>query len=267
MPSLTCKICNITLKSYQSLSGHITKRHNISVKNYYDLYLKYKNEEMCNHHKCVNKCKFANINYGYFKYCCRTCRNRSIEGRKISSDSSKSIWKDPNSSFNSNDRSEKLRKSFKNLWKDPNSIFRTKDYKKKKSESIKRLHADPHSGYNSTSYRKFRSKYMKNGGSSHCHRFIKNPSKPQITLFELCQTIFPYPILNYPCLNYSIDIAIPSINLAIEYDGSYWHQDKNYDKTRQKKLEKEGWKFLRYVDYVPTKQELLVNMNEVFNYV
>lgn len=102
--------------------------------------------------------------------------------------------------------------------------------------------------------------WMLNGGAAYCNSFIKNPSKPQIKLFNLCQEILPYPILNYPCLNYSIDIAIPKLSIAIEYDGSHWHQNKQYDLKRQKELEKEGWKFLRYRDYVPSKKEILEDL-------
>ena len=97
---------------------------------------------------------------------------------------------------------------------------------------------------------------MINGGAANCNRFIKNPSKPQIALFKLCQKLLPYPIMNYPCKGYSIDIAIPQLNLAIEYDGSYWHQDKEYDKKRQNELEQEGWNFLRYIDKVPKEEHL-----------
>ena len=98
---------------------------------------------------------------------------------------------------------------------------------------------------------------MKNGGAAYMNQFIKNPSKPQITLFKLCQELLPYPILNYPCLNYSIDIAIPKLNLAIEYDGSYWHKDIEKDIKRQKELENEGWLFLRYSDYIPDRKTFL----------
>lgn len=104
--------------------------------------------------------------------------------------------------------------------------------------------------------------WMKNGGAAYCNKFIINPSKPQVELYNICQQIFPYVILNYPCLNYSIDIAVPSLNLAIEYDGSYWHSDKEYDYERQRKLEEEGWIFLRFVDKIPTIEELKSELKE-----
>lgn len=99
-------------------------------------------------------------------------------------------------------------------------------------------------------------KRMLDGQASYMNSFITNPSKPQVELFKLTSSIYPASILNCPSLNFSIDIAIPELMIAIEYDGSYWHQNQEADDRRQKLLEKEGWKFLRYRDYIPTKDEL-----------
>jgi hypothetical protein len=104
---------------------------------------------------------------------------------------------------------------------------------------------------------------MKKWQAAYMNKFIKNPSKPQVELFKICQKILPYPVLNYPYLNYNIDIAVPSLSLAIEYDGSYWHKDKEYDLKRQKELEEDGWVFLRYTDILPKKKEFLYDIIEV----
>lgn len=111
-----------------------------------------------------------------------------------------------------------------------------------------------------------RRSYMKNGGAAHCNSFIKNPSKPQVILFNLIQEVAPYPVINYPCIftNKSIDIAIPSLSIAIEYDGSYWHQNAEEDLKRQNNLERMGWKFIRYVDRIPSKRELINDINNMF---
>ena len=104
---------------------------------------------------------------------------------------------------------------------------------------------------------------MKNGGAAYCNSFIQNPSNPQVKLFKKIQKIFPDATLNHPSLNFSIDIAIPDQMIAIEYDGSYWHHGReNYDRKRQQELESIGWKFLRYVDYVPKMNELRKDLNK-----
>jgi hypothetical protein len=101
--------------------------------------------------------------------------------------------------------------------------------------------------------------YMINGGSCHASSFIKNPSKPQVSLYNLTKEIFPEAILNYPVeeVNKNLDIAIPSLMIAIEYDGSYWHKNKEDDDKRQKLLESFGWKFIRYRDRIPSSDGLL----------
>jgi very-short-patch-repair endonuclease len=44
----------------------------------------------------------------------------------------------------------------------------------------------------------------------------------------------------------SIDVYIPELNLGIEFDGSYWHKDKQeLDKLKTIKLEAAGIKIIR----------------------
>lgn len=105
-------------------------------------------------------------------------------------------------------------------------------------------------------WRKSLSEEFKEGRAAFLNSFIENPSKPQIELYELTKKLFSNSILNYQLECYSIDIAIPNLKIAIEYDGSYWHQDKEKDIERQKNIENFGWSFIRYVDYIPSKNEL-----------
>ena len=89
-----------------------------------------------------------------------------------------------------------------------------------------------------------------------------NISQPQIELFNICKSILPYPVFEYKDINNKfIDIAIPKLGVAIEYDGSYWHKDHYEDMKRQKLLEDEGWVFLRYRDYLPSNEELLSDVD------
>lgn len=101
---------------------------------------------------------------------------------------------------------------------------------------------------------------MLNGMASYMNSFIKNPSRPQVELYNRVKELYPNVILNYPCLNYSLDIAIPELRICIESDGSWWHQDKEKDLKRQKNIEKEGWKIIRYlidnIKQVPSKIQI-----------
>jgi len=75
-------------------------------------------------------------------------------------------------------------------------------------------------------------------------------SAPQKELFELVKEKYPTAILEYPVLDYCLDIAVPELKLCFEYDGSYWH-DEDKDKKRDKVLKKLGWKVIRFVDILP----------------
>lgn len=97
---------------------------------------------------------------------------------------------------------------------------------------------------------------MKNGFSSYANSFNTSPSKPQVELFNLIKQLYPTCIMNYPFFNYSLDIAIPEYRIVIEYDSSYWHQDKEYDKRRQNYLENHSWKFIRYRDVIPSIEQI-----------
>lgn len=89
-------------------------------------------------------------------------------------------------------------------------------------------------------------KRMLNGQSSYMNSKVKNPSKPQLLLFEIVKQLFPSAIINFPFLNYCLDIAIPEIKLVIEYDGYWFHQDQNKDLERQNIIENHGWKVIKY---------------------
>ena len=70
---IKCIICNTDCKNYIGLSTHIRK-HNLTTKQYYDLYLKQENEGKCL--ICGKETKFRRISLGYNK-CCNKCFNHS----------------------------------------------------------------------------------------------------------------------------------------------------------------------------------------------
>jgi len=53
-------------------------------------------------------------------------------------------------------------------------------------------------------------------------------------------------VFQYPILRYNVDFAIPALKIVIECDGEQWHQDKEKDAIRQRRIEQEGWFVLRY---------------------
>lgn len=87
-------------------------------------------------------------------------------------------------------------------------------------------------------------------------------SKAQERLFEVVTKYFKQAVYNLPVKNsnsrfWIIDIAIPDYKIAIEYDGSFWHQNKEKDKIRDNSLLDMGWRTLRmYYSHSPTYDEL-----------
>lgn len=67
---MLCEICNKEFKSYYALSAHI-KSHNMNSKDYYDLYLKQPNECICSN--CGNYTRFTSISKGYKTTCSPKC--------------------------------------------------------------------------------------------------------------------------------------------------------------------------------------------------
>lgn len=74
----TCKICN---KSVISLGNHTRMAHNITSKEYYDIFIKEPTEGVCK--MCNNSTSYKGINIGYRKYCSALCSNKDKELQRI----------------------------------------------------------------------------------------------------------------------------------------------------------------------------------------
>ena len=68
---IKCEICGRECNRFIGLSSHITQKHKIKIKEYYDKYLKKENEGICL--KCGKETKFIGLIYGYYKYCLFSC--------------------------------------------------------------------------------------------------------------------------------------------------------------------------------------------------
>ena len=78
------------------------------------------------------------------------------------------------------------------------------------------------------------------------HRKSTNMTWIEKRMSELLDKIGVNYIYQYPILNYNVDFAIPGLKIVIECDGEYWHQDKQKDAIRDKRIEGEGWVILHY---------------------
>lgn len=73
---IKCKICNKNFENFVGLSGHISRGHKISIKEYYDSYIKNGNDGICE--ICGKETSFLGIR-GYLRYCCVKCAEANSE--------------------------------------------------------------------------------------------------------------------------------------------------------------------------------------------
>lgn len=69
---IICKICKEEFESNKALSWHV-KHHNLTNKEYYDLYIKSNNEGVCL--TCGKPTKFISMKSGYRHHCNKKCMN------------------------------------------------------------------------------------------------------------------------------------------------------------------------------------------------
>jgi len=68
---LTCDICGKQYKNYIALSKHITMKHKVVIKDYYDKFLKKTGEGTCPN--CGNPSSFISLSLGYNNFCSHKC--------------------------------------------------------------------------------------------------------------------------------------------------------------------------------------------------
>jgi len=264
---MKCLICKKDIKTFKGFASHL-KKHNISCKLYYDTFYLKNKENFCLNSLCDKHTNFINMNRGYQKYCSCKCRANDISNILAV----KNRFKDKDSHLKGKTYEEiygiekglKLRKDKSKIRKGK-KVTKEQKYKIAKTRLFKKCGIKEKNGMYGKTHTIFikekQKTYMINGGASHARKFLKRISSFQKKLFNLVCEVAPYVILEYPCLNKSIDIAIPKLNIAIEYDGGYYHKNLEKDLERQKTLEEEGWIFIRYCDRIPTKQEIIFDIN------
>lgn len=251
-----CKICNQHFFK-KGFGSHIHNKHNMNSKEYYDMFIK-KDEGICL--ECGNSTFFNNMIKGYSKFCsCKCAQSSIITKEKQSKIKLGKSRPDMIGDLNVAKRPE-VRKKISEKAKD--RIF-TNEHKKKLSISISKAlsgksYEERHGKKVADKLKGIRRQQLLNGQAQDMCSKIVSPSKPQLELYEMVKSIFPTAQLEYRVGNYSFDIAIPEKKLDIEYDCSYWHT-KVKDEKRDKFAKSKGWKVIRFIDKLPTMNELRIH--------
>jgi len=157
---------------------------------------------------------------------------------------------------------QRMAETKKIMCKDP-------EYLKKLSASLSKFHFE-NPGFAKNVYKKYRDedgekykkdrkkqsdslrKYWKENPDKHPNIKMVNVSKPQRALFELVKKYYNNAELEVPIkTNYGIryaDIVLKNNGLILEYDGEYWHRDKEKDLQRDFELQFCGWTVLHFND-------------------
>jgi len=79
--------------------------------------------------------------------------------------------------------------------------------------------------------------------------FCTNPSStPELRIFSELKTIFPSALHRKKINGHEVDILIPELNIAIEYDGEFWHRKKQKQDLRKNEMLKDKVTLIRVRD-------------------
>jgi len=124
---MTCLVCGRICNTFQSLSSHI-KIHNITSKEYYDLYLKSEDEHLC---YCGNQKRWSSLRNGYTQYCSHRCSSNHPSTQKKYRDTC--ILKYGRKSHNNVDEIKKLKKE--TLHRNYDGGFKNPKIRKRKKDT------------------------------------------------------------------------------------------------------------------------------------
>lgn len=248
---MLCQICNKECNGAQGLTSHVVKAHGMCSKEYYDKFCKKQNEGICP--VCKKETKFIKFGRGYTKHCSYACSSLDCDANKqryLTYETTKNRTEIMANAYN--------RYFLKTGYKHPSQ---NPEVKNKKYET-----------------------FIKNYELGKNKRGI-NKSHAENELYEYIKTIYSETILQNVrniIPHKELDIYLPNLHKAIEYNGTYWHADPRFytentivgkkqelakniwknDKDKQILCEKYNielliiWEF----DYINNKNEILNNI-------
>ena len=202
---IICEICGNKFKSQLAISCHIANKHHVNLKDYYDEYIKQDGEGICG--TCGKPTKFDKMSKGYRRFCCYSCATKN------------------------NETQEKMKATNIQKYGVPNAFMADEVKEKMKQTCLERYGVD--------NYRKTAECVNRiNDTKRKNHTF--GTSKPEKELEVELRKIFPdlktqYKSKDYP---FACDFYIPSLDLYIEYNGTWLHGYKFFDKNDERDLAK-----------------------------
>lgn len=206
---LQCQICGLIFNSIRCIVTHIHKGHKVQAETYYAIFFKKENEGICP--ASNKKTTFLGLNLGYLKY------KENYHKSQVLTDKVRATW------------AEKTRKkSIKKCYKYNVKIIDITEIQnissKIKLRCLKCNNIYENRIYNlQLGYGKcplcFPRNVHKSKGESELFSFLKN-SLPNLSIYQSYRN---FKDSNGKLLE--LDIYIPKKNIAIEFNGLYWHSE------------------------------------------
>lgn len=108
---------------------------------------------------------------------------------------------------------------------------------------------------------------IKKDSITNCPKCSKQTSTMDLRIYTEFIGMYPKTKLRYKLNNIEVDVFIPELKVAIEFDGAYWHKDKREkDRVKTKKIKTLGYKLIRLrqlpLDKI-NKEDIVVAGNEI----
>lgn len=206
-----CEICRREFDNFKGLSSHLRQNHKIKSKEYYDRFVKKNDEGICV--ECGKKTNFTSLKNGYLKFCSIRCAhaNQEVLG-KISKTCEERYG---GLGLSSPILKEKIETTNMKKYGVKNNY--TRQDIKAKSHSPESLEKVLNTKKNNNTF---------------------NTSKPEKKLESELRKLFPDLKVQYKSDSYpfACDFYIPSLDLYIEYNGTWTHGGHFFDKNNQDDL-------------------------------
>ena len=139
--------------------------------------------------------------------------------------------------------------------------FQSKELREKAKKTIIERYGVEYTGQSPLLREKMTKTLYKNGNTA--------TSSQQIAVYEMLKEQYKNVELNYAFGKFSLDVAlfVYDKKIDIEYDGWYWHQDKQRDRRRDEVLKSQGWSVLRIRsgNKIPTIEQLVEKIDCIIN--
>lgn len=305
---MKCAICGIELKF---LNKHLENVHNMTQKEYYDTYLKKPYEGKCLH--CGKPVPFIKLSKGYKEYCNRICKSNSelVKCKTKNTCLEKYGVENPYQTDHAKQCSAKAKSKaiqtlkthlqqkygIENIWQCPDIICKMKQkrferaiefekshdvvsmktlvnlygegWKQSKALNIPRIY-DNHAAFIDKQYIPKIIEYYNdhNKGCASYYEFELVKAIDEIYFGKILKrrrTIIPPK---------ELDIYLPDIKLAIDFNGNYWHrhraeEDKYYHLNKSIMCRSNGIRLVhiyQFEDFEKQKQLLIDLINGIDNY-